>query len=579
MSHLNDKKQRIGLLILMLWFIVVATFYNLSLPLFEAPDEFDHFRFIHWLATEHQLPDMNLDLATAGHEIWQPPLYYSLVALAVVNINMADLNQVAKFNASFLDGAGINVFFHTDAEQFPYQGTTLAVHVARFVSTLIGCTAVLSTYGLAQLISPRIALLAAALVAFNPQFLHMSGAITNDIMAAALGGLAIWYLARLIVAPRQNLWHYVGLGILWGLLTLAKLSGLAFGGVILIGLAIIAWQQRAWFPFLVGGTVTTASAFIISGWWFGRNLLYYGNLLAWDKMLETVRPLVRAEPLSWVDTLQYATFLRKTYWAIFGHGVLAPDLYYLFVNGLMIISVFGFVLWLTKRDHLQLNQPVTQMVVLLLIWSAAIVLSLFRWMRLLEATNQGRLLFPAITSLTVLQTLGLFTLLRRYRWLHKFLLAVLGTWAIALPMVAIQPAYAYPQPLINANIIPNPSHVKFGDDIQLLGYDLATSIILPGESLDLDLYWQAINDVDENYRLALSLLDASGEVVARADTLPYDGRYATAVWQPNEPFKDTYTLSPIGSEAVPGQATLLLTLHPWAKPDQPLPVMVDDLPV
>ncbi len=575
----NGLKRRSALLLLLLWFVIVATFYNVSLPLFEAPDEYDHFRFVHWLVTERRLPNLNSDLGVAGHEIWQPPLYYALTAIVVTNIDMTDLQEVAWFNTSYLDGASINVFFHTDAEKFPYNNATLAVHVARFVSTLIGCTAILSTYGLARLIAPKMAFLAAALLAFNPQFLFISAAVTNDIMTAALGGLAIWYLVWLILSPKQGIWHYAVLGLLYGLLTLAKLSGLAFGGVIFVGLSIMTWQRRSWRPFLVGGTVTAVTAFMVCSWWFWRNLMNYGDLLAWDEMLKTVAPLIREKTLSWVEIIQYAAFLRKSYWGLFGHGVYAPNIFYWFVTILTTVSGLGLFIWLVKYGFRQKNRLKTPAVFLLIIWSGVVFLSLLRWMQLLEATNQGRLLFPAITSLTVLQMLGLVTLWQKHRWLPKMLVAILGIWAALLPAISIQPAYAHPKTLADPGAIPNPVRVEFGSSIELLGFELVTPIIKPGESLAVDLYWQATETIDQNYRFALSLLDASGQLVARADEIPYDGRYATAVWQPGKPFRDAYTLSPTNIEAVPGQATLLLTLHPWGEPGQPLPVVVNDLPV
>ena len=38
-----------------------------------------------------------------------------------------------------------NLFIHTRAEALPYQGTTLAIHVARLVSLLFGAGALIAT--------------------------------------------------------------------------------------------------------------------------------------------------------------------------------------------------------------------------------------------------------------------------------------------------------------------------------------------------------------------------------------------------------------------------------------------------
>lgn len=70
----STKRQRLfaehrSLIGLLLIFLALATLYNLSLPLYEAPDEADHFRYVNWLAAGRGLPDLEQDLVAAGHEI------------------------------------------------------------------------------------------------------------------------------------------------------------------------------------------------------------------------------------------------------------------------------------------------------------------------------------------------------------------------------------------------------------------------------------------------------------------------------------------------------------------------------
>ena len=78
---------------------------------------------------------------------------------------------------------------HSQREDFPWRGTTLAIHLARLVSLAFGALTVWATWGLAREVypdSPLIALGAAALVAFTPQFVFISSVTSNDSSAAAL---------------------------------------------------------------------------------------------------------------------------------------------------------------------------------------------------------------------------------------------------------------------------------------------------------------------------------------------------------------------------------------------------------
>jgi len=568
-----------ALLLIWLIYLTLGVVYNMSLPLFEAPDEVTHFRFVSWLATERRLPDMVADLAAVGHQVWQPPLYYALVAPFVIGIDRSDLYSVSPFNEHWRAGAGINVFNHTRSEDFPYQKTTLAVHVTRLLSTLLGSLALISTYGLARLIAPSTAVLSTALVAFNPQFLFISAAVSNDVLVASLGGLAIWFLVWLLFQPGLRFWHFVALGCLWGLLTLAKLSGLAFGVVILVGLGLIAWQRRTWTTVLIGGSVALLTAVLIAGWWFVRNWLNYGDPLAWQQLMHPLAPLIRTNPISWVETFQYAAFLRKSYWAMFGHGIRAPESFYWFVLGVMTLSGVGLLVWLGKNGRRQWLQPRTQAILLLIIWSGIIFISLLRWMRLLRDTDQGRLLFPAIVSLAVLMALGLKTISGQTRWLQQAVLCVLGVWAAAFPWLTIQSAYAHPKPLPAAADLPNPLHAQFDHEIQLAGFDLTSSTVRPGEAVTIDLYWGALQTIRENYQVRLRLIDAEWHAVAQSATVPYQGRYATSLWQPGDIFRDRYVLPPVANDAVPGRGHLVVSLHPWRNLKDALPVTVDTIPV
>ncbi len=559
---------RLGALLLL--FVALTLFYNVAVPLFEAPDEMDHLRYAHWLAEGHGLPHLVTDRASVG-EIWQPPLYYALIAAVIAPIDRSDLATIAPLNPHWLAGFGKLAHYHTEAEKFPYQGTSLAVHVARLVSTVLGVITIICTYGTAWAVHPRYALIAAALVAFNPQFVFMSAVVNNDNLVITLCSAVVWWAVWQGDKPKLPWWHYGLVGLLWGGAVLAKLTGLGLGGVLAVALAITAVRHKTWRP-VGGGVLVGVTAAVVCGWWFGRNWQLYGDPLAWQQMLAVTQGLLRPERLTLPETLVYASFLRQTYWAMFGYGLPAPAVFYWFVQGVVLVALVGWVRLLSKSARRLLVSPALLLPALLLtVWSAIVFMLLLRWMQQIETTNQGRLLFPAVSSLTVLLTMGVAALDSQRQRLGKGIVIILGVWAATLPFLIIQPAYARPAPLATTAVIPHPTDVTFGDSVQLLGYELPTAVT-PGEPVEVTLYWQAFQPVTESYAVAVRILDATQQVVTGIDSVPYQGRFPTVVWPVGRPFQDTMQLPPTATTATPGLGTLVVILYPLGQPGRPLPV-------
>ena len=85
------------LTLLIVVFIALCLVNNITLPLFEAPDESSHFIYANTIATEKRLPDLNATLPS--HEVVQPPLYYALVALAIAPFDRSNLDGSRTFHS------------------------------------------------------------------------------------------------------------------------------------------------------------------------------------------------------------------------------------------------------------------------------------------------------------------------------------------------------------------------------------------------------------------------------------------------------------------------------------------------
>ena len=143
------------LCVILVLFTGVGLLYVINTPNFEGSDEPDHFEYVRSLASGNGLPLLDpTPGAVVNSEAHQPPLYYAVAAAATFWLDTRDAGALGRENPHrTFDPLALtnrNLFVHTRAEGLPYQGTTLAIHVARLVSLLFGAGALIATYGLAH---------------------------------------------------------------------------------------------------------------------------------------------------------------------------------------------------------------------------------------------------------------------------------------------------------------------------------------------------------------------------------------------------------------------------------------------
>jgi hypothetical protein len=78
---------------------------------------------------------------------------------------------------------------------------------------------------------------------------------------------------------------------------------------------------------------------------------------------------------------------------------------------------------------------------------------------------------------------------------------------------------------------PNPLQATFGDQITLLGYDVASHQARPGETLHLETYWRAETRPSADYELVVELTDRRGNAVASWQVAPSASFFPTSAWQ------------------------------------------------
>jgi hypothetical protein len=109
-------------------------------------------------------------------------------------------------------------------------------------------------------------------------------------------------------------------------------------------------------------------------------------------------------------------------------------------------------------------------------------------------------------------------------------------------------------------------HVNFGDQVELLGYDLPYTQVRAGEALPLTLYWRALAPLGVNYQSFVHLAQPIDVAWAQEDHLNPGGRYGgfpTTRWPLDKYVWDVYRIQ-VPADVPPGRYMLNVGLYSLA---------------
>ncbi len=583
-----------GLAIILTLFLALGITYSVMVPPFESPDEVWHYLYVKYVADRKGLPVYDgVNPLPMYQEASQPPLYYLVAGLATAWIDTSDADDLIRFNPHAARGLASaegnkNVVLHTDAEAFPYRGTTLAVHVARLISVAVGAATVACTYLVARLVFPEhpgLVLAATAVHAFNPEFLFISASVNNDVLVNFLGSLALWLLLS-VIRTGPSTAQLIGLGAVLGLAAVSKLSGLVLIPLAALALGWAAWRRRSGRLAVRWGLLVAIPVLITGGWWYARNWLLYRDPLGLRLMfgVEQFRP--RTERPDWPEILQLFEGVRKSFWAVFGwFNVVVDPWIYTVLDVLVALGVVGlaiFAAWrLARGEGARLDAPAGGSVpgalkgkegragasagqmAFLALWVLTFGAALLGWGQV--RYPQGRHLFPALSAVAVLLVAGWAGWVpQRWRALPGYAVAggllVLATVA---PFRYIVPAYARPptSPSASQVQVPNPLEVDFGGKLRLLGYGLDRATVRPGETLHLTLLWQALARMQDDYSVFVHLVSPEEIIVAQTDTHPGLGNYPTSTWPVGVVVQDVYPVTLPATALAPATLSVVVGVY------------------
>lgn len=569
-NHLSSPgvfRNHRSLLIILVLYLFTAVLFAVNAPLLDVSDEPRHYAYVQHLANGGALPVQHIGQSESEapwhQEGSQPPLYYIAMSLLVRPIDRSDFAQFWQFNPHAQLGRADathnrNQMLHSDAEQFPWRGTVLAVMLIRLVSACFGAVAVVCVYAIAREFArefrpqdARLPTLAAALVAFNPMFVHIMASVNNDTLAVALSSLSLWLGARML-RRGASVRSALLLGTLLGGAALTKASGLALAISVpaFVLLNELRLRRPLWriFGIVLAVALPTAA---IAGWFYVRNLLLYGDPTGTQMMATIAGPRVPNATLFELIG-EWRSFLTA-YIGMFG-AVNIPIPQWMYAAYECVLVTAGIGLFAEIRSALRdLRRRTIDVGAALIALQCAAALAvafgaLLRWTSITLA-SQGRLLFPVVCAITLLLAVGLLRVqdALRTRWPTRVLAAALALLTFVSPFAWLRPAYVEPARFTMESALPatmTRTELRFGDAVRWIGFEVNNSRqrVAPGDLLDVTLYWQALQPITRDLSVFIKLFGPGDVELVGMDTYPGGGMYQTTRWRVGEIVADRYRL-------------------------------------
>lgn len=417
-----------------LLFVSIAALYLIRTPAWDNNDEADHVRYVEHIVATGRPPAIGVSNGVESH---QPPLYYAVVAAwqRVAGVPVITPSLVAADPAAHDTGGWVLSHDYNESQ----RQAAFDLRVLRVPSLVFGALTVLAAFAAAQLMFAQrsLSMAIATLVAVWPKFDAVSAAVTNDILGDAV---CAWLFVLVLMWQRaknrhRSVWLSVGIGVLCAAAALTKYTTLPVVGVLGGYFLAVSILRQRWGSALVA----SASAAMLSGWWFIVEWVKYGDPLAARATTAYLRVAIPA--LLWPSgTFDLRTllayplhqFVDSIWWDGDWNQLLLPHRLNLLLGTLAAVFI---ALSLSRRRAIKREYggdgggPVP--FGFLALGAAAAFLSL-----VLIATQttqfEGRYLFVGVIPLAVLLVIGLRSLLGGHARLQ---LAATWTWPAILVAV------------------------------------------------------------------------------------------------------------------------------------------------
>lgn len=559
---------------ILLFYVIFGTLYTFSTPVFEANEEIWHFGVIQYIRETGQLPIQQFDGTDTIYQQHgsQPPLYYGLMALVTSPLSIDDADDYRVLNPHVRygqpDSFGNKNFVLRDESLSLFAGTGLTVLVIRIIGLVVGMVTIVTVYEIGKYIAPQrptVAFVAAALTGLNPMFIFVSSSVNNDVLAMALNGVIVLLMLRTL-RDGFNVRYSLIIALLLALTSITKLTSIVLTPV-LIGVGYFTYRKNQDRRGLIFFYVTILVFWVLgAGWWYVRNIQLYSEPFGMITMANIAGPRgVTFGPLTLLT--EYQQF-RMSYWGLFGAmNIQISPIFYMLVDLVTFFSIIGVVFLILQLVAIsdfayaryELSNILALISTFLLLWFGVLY-----WNTLTNA-SQGRVLFPLIAAISPLVAVGFVEVVwwivfslrppnlefvragdavpqpllnESMLWPLRFL----GIVALLTPITVIASQYGAPKPVVEIPTRALPVYAEFGD-VALVGYEHIDRRYQPGEQVMIKLYWEVLEQSEQDNSIFLSFIDDNGQEIGRYSSFPGAGTLRTSTWEAGNIYPDDYAVA------------------------------------
>lgn len=367
--------------------LVKGALWSLAFPLWQGPDEDDHYAVIQFIGENGRLPDTNdtilpdevtlsRELADVGRLDYQPEQRQGW-SDSPTGLREAEFTQLPESVRTSTDLGTVAKLAHATPLYYalaaiPYRlvgydgDLLLRAQVQRFFAVLVSTPIVIVAYLIARLLFPTNAALRLTiptLVAFHPQLTQMTAVTSVDGLFFVLYSLLIYLCLRLL---RDGLSYPLAalIGLLFAAAMLIKPTINGFAPLVALVVLYDWWRSkgRRW-PVFWAAVLMNVLILIPVGWWMQRSLHLNDDLFYFNPVLKGHR--IITQPFYDYAPVQHAIDywqsvwggLFVTWWAHFGwlDTPVQPWVYHL-LRLLTLLAMIGLALKLRRgwphRPHL-----------------------------------------------------------------------------------------------------------------------------------------------------------------------------------------------------------------------------------
>jgi hypothetical protein len=118
--------------------------------------------------------------------------------------------------------------------------------------------------------------------------------------------------------------------------------------------------------------------------------------------------------------------------------------------------------------------------------------------------------------------------------------------------------------------------IEFGDEIKLLGYEMAASEARSNTETAVTLYWRCLREMKEDYGLSIQILGTNAQVYGALQVHPGHGNFPTSVWEKGDTFRETYRVPIVQDVPTPSLAYFKVSFLPSESSGDTLPPLNAD---